>query len=297
MREMSGGRLPTAVVLVFALLAMALLPAGAQARFLVSDEGENTPAEADEFAAMAEWVDSEVVPIPPVGLKRPLSWYRGQGASGWASFREPYPPLPVWNPPGVKRVGLQAGHWKYDEAPDDLAELRNNPGTSGGGKAEWEVNLEIAERTAALLREAGVEVDVLPVEVPVRYRAHAFVAIHADGDGLGVLTGYKVTRPGWSGNPEVDDSLVEMLNEEYGAATGLRRQDSQISLRMRWYYAFNARRYRNAVAPGVPQAIIETGFLTNVADRRLLIGDPDRAARGIASGILRFLERDHPEEG
>jgi len=61
---------------------------------------------------------------------------------------------------------------------------------------------------------------------------------------------------------------------------------------MRWYYAFNARRYQHAVAPGVPQAIIETGFLTSSADRQYLIGDPDRVARGIANGILRFLQRD-----
>jgi N-acetylmuramoyl-L-alanine amidase len=40
----------------------------------------------------------------------------------------------------------------------------------------------------------------------------------------------------------------------------------------------------------VPQAIVETGFMTSASDRRILIGDPDRAARGIANGILRFLE-------
>jgi N-acetylmuramoyl-L-alanine amidase len=62
---------------------------------------------------------------------------------------------------------------------------------------------------------------------------------------------------------------------------------------MRYYYAFNSRRYCHAVAPGVPQAIVEAGFLTNAADRGILLGNPDAAARGLADGILRFL-RDSP---
>jgi hypothetical protein len=115
------------------------------------------------------------------------------------------------------------------------------------------------------------------------------VAIHADGDTSGRLRGFKVARPGFSSVPETDDRLVETLNAAYGAATGLPRDDEHISLRMRYYYAFNSRRYCHAVAPGVPQAIVEAGFLTSAADRGLLLGTPDVAARGIADGILRFL--------
>jgi N-acetylmuramoyl-L-alanine amidase len=91
--------------------------------------------------------------------------------------------------------------------------------------------------------------------------------------------------------PEADDQLVAALYAAYEAATGLPRDDGNITARMRYYYAFNSRRYCHAVAPGIPQAIIETGFLTNVSDRRLLLGNPDAAARGIANGILAFLNR------
>jgi N-acetylmuramoyl-L-alanine amidase len=59
---------------------------------------------------------------------------------------------------------------------------------------------------------------------------------------------------------------------------------------MTYYYAFNSRRYCHAVAPGVPQAIIETGFLTSASDRQLLIGNPSVPAQGIADGIRAFLE-------
>jgi len=277
--------------LLLALLAMLMMsPRSEATEITTGDEADRTRAVMDP-AAIARWIDTEVLPIPREP-QEPLSAYRARGAGGWSAFRAPFPPVPVWDPPGPKRVGLQAGHWLYGDAPDELAELRGNPGTSGGGRAEWEVTLDVARRTAAILQDAGVEVDVLPTSIPVRYRAQAFVAIHADGDSSGVLSGYKVASPGFTSIQDVDDILVGALNDEYGLATGLSREDNQISLRMRWYYAFNARRYQHAVAPDVPQAIIETGFLTNYSDRRLLIGDPDRVARGIANGILRFLRRD-----
>ena len=242
-------------------------------------------------AEIARWIDTEVLPIPQT-RQAPLSVLRGQGHAGWASFRAPLPAVPLWNPPGPKRVGLQAGHWEYADAPDELADLRSNPGTSGGGKAEWQVTLDIANRAAEMLRADGILVDVLPTTIPVRYRANAFVAIHADGDTAGVLDGFKVARPGFSSVPEADDALVAAINDQYGAVTGLPREDNQISRRMTYYYAFNSRRYQHAVAPGVPQAIIETGFLTNAGDRTLLLGDPDLAARGIADGVLKFLDSD-----
>jgi hypothetical protein len=59
---------------------------------------------------------------------------------------------------------------------------------------------------------------------------------------------------------------------------------------MTGYYAFNSRRYCHAVAPGVPSAILEMGFLTSAADRALLLGNPDVVALGVARGILRFLD-------
>ena len=161
-------------------------------------------------------------------------------------------------------------------------------GAVGGGKQEWEVNLDIARRAAALLQAAGIQVDVLPATVPASYRANAFIALHADGDPAGAANGFKVARPGFSSLPDVDDRLVETLNQVYAADTELPRDDEHISLRMRYYYAFNSRRYCHAVAPGVPQAIIEMGYLTSPIDRRLLIGDPDRLARGLADGVQAF---------
>jgi N-acetylmuramoyl-L-alanine amidase len=221
------------------------------------------------------------LPEAPAPLSLP------DGPDRWRAFREPLPQAPLWNPPGRKRVGLQAGHWLVEESPPELGRLQ--PGAVGGGKQEWEVNLDLAQRAKLLLEEAGVEVDLLPSTIPVRYRANAFVAIHADGDPAGAARGFKVARPGFSSIPDVDDQLVAALNAAYGTATALPRDDEHISLRMRFYYAFNSRRYCHAVAPGVPQAIVEAGYLTSAADRALLFGDPVSAARGIANGVLAFL--------
>src|SRR5581483_9356951 len=141
------------------------------------------------------------------------------------------------------------------------------------------------------LEAQGAEVDVLPATVPEHYRASVFVAIHADGAAGGAQRGFKVAAPGFSAIPAVDERLVTALTDAYGAATGLPRDDAHVSRRMRYYYAFNSRRYCHAVAAGVPQAIVETGYLTSAADRALLLGDPERAARGLADGILAFLRR------
>jgi hypothetical protein len=219
-----------------------------------------------------------------------LARARAEGGEAFMQgFRAPLPAAPVWNPPGQLRVGLQAGHWRNSEVPPELGRLQG--GSFGGGKQEWEVNLDLAIRTMAILEEAGVAVDILPATVPPSYRAHAFIAIHADGDPSGALNGFKIARPGFSSVPEVDDVLVDHLYRAYAAHTGMPRDDEHISRRMLYYYAFNSRRYCHTVAPGVPQAIVETGFLTSALDRQLLLGNPSLAAAGLAEGILSFLNR------
>ncbi|HZR99429.1 MAG TPA: N-acetylmuramoyl-L-alanine amidase [Chloroflexota bacterium] len=191
---------------------------------------------------------------------------------------------------GPKRVGLQVGHWGTESLPTELEHLRAaGGGAMGGGYTEVQINYDLAQRTAALLRTRGVEVDLLAATVPVDYQADAFLAIHADGDARGVLSGYKVARSPLSLIPAWDDALVGWLYAEYARHTGLPRDDDHITRRMQFYYAFNNRRYYYAVAPSTPAAIIETGFVTSAADRALLVGAPDRAAAGLAAGLLGFL--------
>src|SRR5262249_29127622 len=85
--------------------------------------------------------DTPRSPLPAPGSSGAPDFFR--------SFREPLAPTALYNPPGPKHVGLQAGHWLTDQVPPELGRLQQ--GATGGGKQEWQVNLDVAQRTAALL--------------------------------------------------------------------------------------------------------------------------------------------------
>jgi hypothetical protein len=277
---------------------------------LQGGRGEGRPAEAAVPEPPAPVVQvPEVAETPPVAVEpvlaepappapRPATvgerppGERPQGSNrrrGRRSFSNDFESLPVfteWVPPeGPVRIGLQAGHWKSAEVPDYLSDLRSN-GTNGGGKAEWEVNLEIVRRTAARLEQMGYVVDILPATVPPAYRAHLFIAIHADGALDPAATGYRVAAPRRDPTQKAA-GFVELLERTYAEATGLRRIPT-VTRRMQAYYAFNSRRYQHALHPMTIGVIIETGFLTSASDRQLIVNDPDRVAKGIADAVAQF---------
>ncbi len=207
--------------------------------------------------------------------------------SRWRSrYPEPIPTPADWKPPeGPVRIGIQAGHWKADEAPRELSGLRDN-GTAWRGTAEWEVNLAIAEAAAEMLREAGYEVDLLPAVVPPSYRAHLFIAIHADGSSDPGASGYRVATPRRDATGRAS-GFADLLETSYGEATSL-RQLPTVTRRMRNYYAFNFRRYEHALHPMTIGVILETGFITSSRDRRVIVEAPERAAKGIVNAVLAF---------
>jgi N-acetylmuramoyl-L-alanine amidase len=210
--------------------------------------------------------------------------------------RNRYPgPIPGpedWQPPeGPVRIALQAGHWRADEAPHELSGLRGN-GTRWESMAEWEANLAIAREAGALLEEMGYEVDILPAVVPPGYRAHLFISIHADGSADPRASGYRVAAPRRDATGRAE-GVAALLNDRYGKATGL-RQIPSVTRRMRNYYAFNYRRYEHALHPMTIGVILETGFLTSATDRRVIVDDPSRAARGIVEAVAAFEETSLP---
>lgn len=203
----------------------------------------------------------------------------------------PAPREGVWalewrRPSGPVRVALQAGHWRAHEAPDEQAGLRDN-GTRGGGKAEWEVNLEIARRAAAILEDSGYVVEVLPTRIPPGYWADLFVSIHADGHSSPRISGYRAAPPRRDATGRAAE-FAALLDRAYGEETGLPYYGT-VTRRMRGYYAFNYRRYEHALHPMTVGAILETGFLTSPRDRAVLVQDPERAARGITRAVTQFL--------
>ncbi|MEX2470745.1 MAG: N-acetylmuramoyl-L-alanine amidase [Gemmatimonadota bacterium] len=239
------------------------------------DEALDTPQ------AVVEAVTAEPVPDQRRSRRRWRNRYPG-----------PIPTPADWQPPeGPVKIALQAGHWRANEAPDELRGLRDN-GTRWRDVAEWEANLRIAERSAEMLRELGYEAEVLPAVVPPGYRAHLFIAIHADGAGDPRASGYRVAAPRRDATGRAA-GIVSLLEESYGEETGLRRLPD-VTRRMSNYYAFNYRRYEHALHPMTIALILETGFITSERDRAVILSDPDRAARGIVAAVTRFEETPPP---
>lgn len=186
-------------------------------------------------------------------------------------------------------VGLQVGHWKSDELPEELERLRGNTGATGYGKSEWEVNYEIAIHTKELLEKENIVVDILPATVPMRYWADVFIAIHADGNEDRTKTGFKIAGPrrDYTGKK---DKIISLLRQDYADATGLSWDEEGISRNMRGYYAFSWWRFDHAVHPMTPSIILETGFLSTASDASILVDTPQVPAGAIAKALLSYLK-------
>ena len=170
-------------------------------------------------------------------------------------------------------VGIVSGHRGFD--PGAVCE---------DGLSEVDVNYAIAVEVIDLLVRRGVQADLLDEYDPLltSYQADALVSIHADSCNVPGASGFKVARVTDSAIPEAEDQLVACLYEQYETHTGLPRHTSSITDGMTNYHAFSE------IAPLTPGAIIETGFLLD--DRNLLVDRPKIVARGIAAGIVCFLE-------
>jgi N-acetylmuramoyl-L-alanine amidase len=204
------------------------------------------------------------------------TWTQGVAPEDSVAVASGIPPAPTPAadlPPDAPRVGLVSGHAGYDTGamcPDGLTEA--------------EVNLAIAQEAAILLSRRRYYVDLLG-EFDDRlkgYRADALVSVHADSCNVPGASGFKVARVTDSAIPEDEDRLVACIYREYQAITGLPRHPSSITDDMTSYHAFHE------IDRNTPGAIIETGFLYE--DRDLLTNRPEKAARGIASGVVCFLE-------
>jgi N-acetylmuramoyl-L-alanine amidase len=175
--------------------------------------------------------------------------------------------------PAPLRVGVVAGHWQNDSGA-----------VCADGLEEVSINLDVAKRVVAVLEDQGYRAELLPEfsDDLTGYQAEAFVSIHTDSCEVPGLSGFKVARVVSSAIPDREDRLVACLVEEYASATGLEFNESTITYDMTDYHAFWE------IDPNTPGAIIELGFMDE--DRNLLTRHPDQAARGVANGILCFLQ-------
>jgi len=198
-------------------------------------------------------------------------------------------PKPKVDPNGQRRVGIQIGHLQTDDVPKEYGtRIQLQTGTSWAGVTEVDVTMEIADRMATLLTAQGIAVDILPTTIPEGYLADVFIALHCDGDGVGVLSGFKMAHGSRRGPYE--DRLMTTIKDVYARATGMDYDAEHVSRAMLAYFAFNWSRYQHATSPFTPATIIELGFLSNADDRYLLENKPDLIATALTNGILKFLD-------
>lgn len=224
----------------------------------------------------------ELDPVaPPMALAPPGGAIVQQGI-----VRIPKPNIDLT---GKRRVGIQVGHYQTNDVPKEYGtRIITQTGASWGGYNEVDINHDIADRVAKLLRAQGVEVDVLPTTVPVGYLADAFVALHADSDGVGELSGFKMAHSSRRGPYE--DSLMTTIKDAYQRETGLDYDAEHVTRNMTGLYSFNWSRYQHATSPFTPSVILEMGFISNDGDLTLMVDHADKVAIAIANGLLKFLD-------
>jgi N-acetylmuramoyl-L-alanine amidase len=179
--------------------------------------------------------------------------------------------------PHIPRVGIIAGH-----AGSDAGAICDD------GLQEVEINTDIARRVVALLASYGWQVEMLE-EFDDRlegYKADALLSIHADSCNVPGRSGFKMARAESSYIPTDEDRLVDCVSNKYQEATGLAFDPYTITYDMTRYHAYYE------IDANTPAAIIEAGFM--LEDRELLTERPEVVARGIADGLVCFVNGESP---
>ncbi len=194
-----------------------------------------------------------------------------------ASDSTPVPPTAT--PAPLPLIGIVAGH----SGP------QNDPGAvCPDGLTEASINLDVANRTKAILEQAGFQVDLLTEfdDRLVGYRSVAMVSIHSDSCAYinDVATGFKVARALYDKSPDQSDRLVACLTDRYAKRTEMNFHRGSITIDMTSYHGFDE------LAAETPAAIVEVGFLN--LDRDMLTNHPDLVAQGVAEGILCFARNE-----
>lgn len=185
------------------------------------------------------------------------------------------PPLPGLT--SAFRIVIDAGHGGKD------------PGTTNRyGMQEKSVNLAVAQRLAARLRQQGaavtmtregdtfVELDDRAM-VANRINAHLFVSVHADAAANRLARGYTVY---------VRRNAPSRCLQ---AAQAIERCMRQTGLPSRGVDQAN---YRVLKVSDGPAVLVELGYLSNSAEARLLASDSmqEQLGRCLAQGVIAFLQ-------
>ncbi|MEM8858567.1 MAG: N-acetylmuramoyl-L-alanine amidase [Chloroflexota bacterium] len=172
--------------------------------------------------------------------------------------------------PGPLRLAIVVGHGGSD------------PGAvCDDGLTEVQINENIAVQALAILEDAGYPVSLFGEFDPRLdgFSSDVVISLHSDSctplDAS--FTGFKTTV-----NQSLEaDRLKNCVEQNYAAMTGLPIHAATITNDMTHYHAFNK------ISAESPALLLEMGFMYN--DRELLTTYSDLVARGVANGILCFM--------
>jgi N-acetylmuramoyl-L-alanine amidase len=173
-------------------------------------------------------------------------------------------------------IGLISGHAGFDSG----AICTDNDGEVT--LTEVEINAKITDIAAKRLRRAGADVTVFDEYDPrlEGLRVDVLLSLHADS--CIETSGFKAANSSNSRIPGEEERLLNCIDRQYAAATGLSLHPNTVTHSMTGYHAFNR------IAPETPAAILEMGFLGGDSD--LLVRRPQIAAKGITDSLLCFLD-------
>jgi N-acetylmuramoyl-L-alanine amidase len=208
--------------------------------------------------------------LMPLGLKERIVGFFSPPDSSLAGL-----PTPTARP--RPRIGIVAGHYKADTGF-----------VCADGLQEVDVNLDIATRVKERLSGEGYEVELLDEydDRLTNFTGLALVSIHADSCDFidNESTGFKVSASLGSQLPDKANRLVACLTNRYQGVTGMKYRSGSVTPDMTSYHAFHE------INPDTVAVIIETGYLN--LDRQILTGQPDLIAKGIADGILCYVQNE-----
>ena len=185
-------------------------------------------------------------------------------------------PVPVIN----DSVAIISGHSGYDSGAICADADGNTTLTEG------DVVADVANRAAEMLREDGTKVAILEEYDPRINNLEVDLLLSLHADSCINASGYKAAYYLFSTIPTIDARLVDCIDTQYSAITGLTKHADTITHNMTEYHAFRK------VAPTTPAAILELGFLGG--DGELLTTNSQLVATGVAESIRCFLENADP---
>jgi N-acetylmuramoyl-L-alanine amidase len=181
----------------------------------------------------------------------------------------------------IFKVFIDAGHGGTD------------PGATGNGMRESDINLDVSLRLGKILTLAGIEVqysrttDTRPPErwqAANRFGADLLVSVHCNSFAIDTANGYETF---YAAIKAADRNVAAIIHDEFIKATGLRNRG--VKLDNQSQHATGLPILRSAKMPAV---LVELAFISanpNLLDIKMLRDQRQLMAQALANGVFKYF--------